>query len=118
MWHNITTIISRGRARSRIVESSANMSEPEEWNLSLAAGPIFWCAFLLGTCLAIAAFPHRLNRWTAVSILLVPACGAFRTGKDLGPDDALNDIYLRFVIILTSHITFLSFCDAKPGTVS
>jgi hypothetical protein len=84
----------------------------------MAAWPLFWSVSLLFACLVIASFPSQLNRWTAVSILIVPASGAFRTAKDLSPDDTLNDIYTRFVIILVSHITHLSFRDASPGSVS
>jgi hypothetical protein len=93
-------------------------AEREPWSMRVAALPLFWFAFLIGTCLVIVSFPRRLNRWNAVSILIIPACGAFQTGKDLGPDDTFNDIYLRFIIILTSHITYLSFKDASPGSVS
>ena len=90
------------------------MSTREEWSLRLAAWPLFCSASLLSTCLYIASFPGRLNRWSAVSVLIVPASAAFRTAKDLSPDDVLNDIYLRFVIILVSHITYLSFRHVPP----
>lgn len=93
------------------------MSTPEDWSLSLAAWPLFWSASLLSTCLVIASFPNRVNRWAAISILIVPASGAFRTGTDFSPDDTLNDIYLRFVIILMSHTAYLCFKDISPGSV-
>ncbi|KAF2688439.1 hypothetical protein K458DRAFT_148106 [Lentithecium fluviatile CBS 122367] len=93
-----------------------NMSAAiEEWSLSTAAWPLFWFAALIFTCLIITSFPNQLNRWTAVSILMVPTSGAFRTADGLSPDDVLNDVYLRFVIILASHITALCFRDAPPG---
>jgi uncharacterized membrane protein YoaT (DUF817 family) len=94
------------------------MALQEEWSLTLAQQPIFWCISLLSICLVIASFPHHLTRWPALSILLVPATGAFRTAQDLSPDDTLNDIYLRFVIILVSHTIYTCFRDAQSCEVS
>lgn len=93
-------------------------AQNEPWIMREAAWPLFWFAFLIFTCLVITSFPSRLNRWTAISILVVPTCGAFQTARELSPDDTLNDIYLRFVLILASHITCLCFRDTSPGSVS
>jgi hypothetical protein len=95
-----------------------------EWTPTLALPSIFWLATLIFTCMCIASFPFfssfplRLDRWTALSVLVVPTGGAFRTAQDLTPDDTFNDIYLRFVIILVSHITYVSFRDWQGSKVS
>jgi hypothetical protein len=51
-------------------------------------------------------------------MLIVPAYGAFETGDQLSPDLSLNDIYLRFVVILFSHMVYLSFKDTLGESVS
>jgi hypothetical protein len=101
----------------------ADTARPD-WTPTLALPSILWLAALIFTCVCIASypffssFPIRLQRWTALSILIAPTAGAFRTAQDLTPDDTFNDIYLRFVIILVSHIIYVSFRDWRGSKVA
>jgi hypothetical protein len=90
----------------------------DDWCIGEGLLSLFWLAFFVFTCLAILSFPNRFRRWTAVMMLIVPACGAFETGDQISPDLSLNDIYLRFVVILFSHVVFLSFEDTLEDRVS
>jgi hypothetical protein len=90
------------------------MSTPDEpWSPKDTLAAFLWCIALVLTSLFIVSFPQQLNRWTAISMLLVPACGAFQTGDTIFPDEVFVDYYLRFILILSSHITWLAFREAS-----
>ncbi|KAH7092333.1 membrane bound O-acyl transferase family-domain-containing protein [Paraphoma chrysanthemicola] len=90
---------------------------PEKsWQPSDSLPAFLWGITLVITSLLIVTFPQHLNRWSAISILIVPACGAFHTGDNIFPDEIFVDYYLRFITILSSHITWLAFRD--PSTLA
>lgn len=80
-----------------------------QWSLSEAKWALFWCASLTFTSLTIVSFPQKSKHWFAISTVLATACGAFRTGEHILPDAVFVDYYLRFIIILASHITWLIY---------
>jgi hypothetical protein len=81
------------------------------WTLTEGARPLLWSGTLLFSCLLAVSFStNTFNRWIVFFSFVVPAAyNAFQTSDNLSPDDTLNDIYLRFVIILSSHVTYLCF---------
>jgi hypothetical protein len=83
----------------------------EPWTLAEGARPLLWSATYLFSCLLIVSYStNTFNRWTIFFFLAIPAAyNTFQTSDNLSPDDTLNDIYLRFVIILSSHIVYLCF---------
>ncbi|KAH7408093.1 membrane bound O-acyl transferase family-domain-containing protein [Phaeosphaeria sp. MPI-PUGE-AT-0046c] len=85
-----------------------NISVPS-WSLSEAKWAFFWCLSLLLTSLSIVSFPHNIHNWFAISAVLVTSCGAFYTGGHIIPDAVFVDYYLRFIIILASHMTWLLY---------
>ncbi|KAH7068390.1 membrane bound O-acyl transferase family-domain-containing protein [Paraphoma chrysanthemicola] len=94
-------------------------SVPEEsWRPSDLLPAVLWGITLVVTSLLIVTFPQHLNRWTGISILIVPACGAFQTGHNIFPDEVFVDYYLRFIIILSSHITWLAFRDSPTSATN
>ncbi|CAI6336766.1 unnamed protein product [Periconia digitata] len=74
--------------------------------------PLIWCVIWILTCWIIVSFPHRLDRWASISLLFTAGYGAFKTSADLSPDDTLNEIYTRFILIGGSHILHLT-CKSK-----
>lgn len=82
------------------------------WSLSEAKWALFWCTSLTFTCLFIVSFPQRTKYWFAILVVLATAYGAFCTGEHIVPDAVFVDYYLRFIIILASHITWLIYSGA------
>lgn len=87
------------------------------WDLSLAASAFFWCISLTLTSLTIVSFPHRISRIVSIPFVLLTGCGAFRTGNNILPDAVFVDYYLRFVIILVSHVTWLVYSGTLKRSV-
>lgn len=79
------------------------------WTFSEAASAFFWCIALTVTSLTIVSFQSRINRYAAIALVLIAGWGAFRTGEHIFPDAVFVDYYLRFIIILVSHITWLVY---------
>lgn len=77
--------------------------------LSTHAQGIIWSLIFVTTCYIIVTFPTHLNRWTSISLLLTAGYGAFKTSLDLSPDDTLNEIYARYIIIGGSHILHMAY---------
>lgn len=87
------------------------------WTISSGAQPITWALSFCFTCLAIGKVPE-LNRWTGLLLLAGPAYGALKTSPNLSPDNTLNDIYSRFVIILSAYIAAYCFMPGAGTSVS
>jgi hypothetical protein len=83
----------------------------EPWTLAEGARPLLWSGTFLFSCFLVVAYStNTFNRWIVFFFLAVPAAyNTFRTADNLSPDDTLNDIYMRFVIIFSSHVVYLCF---------
>ncbi|KAF2712586.1 hypothetical protein K504DRAFT_488980 [Pleomassaria siparia CBS 279.74] len=91
------------------------MADSEElWTLAEGAQPLLWSMIFCFTCLVVVSFPSYFNRWISISMLVISAYGAFQTSHNLSPDDTLNEIYTRYILIGSSHI--LSMCYQNNGS--
>ena len=84
-------------------------NERPEWNLSNGAQPILWSLIFCFTCLLIVSFPTQINRWTGMAILFAAAYGAWQTSDNLSPDDTLNEVYTRYILIGSSHLLSMTY---------
>jgi hypothetical protein len=55
------------------------------------------------------SFPYRFDRWLAVTMVLASGYAAFVTSDDLSPDDKLNEIYKRYVLIGGSYMLSMAY---------
>lgn len=83
----------------------------EPWTLAEGARPLLWSGTFLISCFLVVSFStNTFNRWIVFFFLAIPAAyNTFQTSENLSPDDTLNDIYMRFVIIFSSHVVYLCF---------
>lgn len=86
-----------------------DMEEEERSLLATHLQPFIWAVIWVSTCYIIVSFPHYLNRWTSISLLFTAGYGAFKTSTDMSPDDTLNEIYTRFILIGGSHILHMAY---------
>ena len=75
----------------------------DEWSLSVGARPIFSSIVLHTSWLFVHSFPYRIDRWTRVFIVLGAGFCAWHSAEDLSPDDTFNEIYIRYMLLATSH---------------
>lgn len=88
-----------------------------EWSLSTGARPIFWSILMPFTWLVLVSFPDHVNKWTGVSMVLVVGFCAWQTATELSPDRTLNEIYIRYILIGTSHVAAMVYKNPRNGAI-
>lgn len=88
-----------------------------EWSLSTSARPIFWSMLMPFTWLVLVSFPDHVNKWTGVSMVLVVGFCAWQTATELSPDRTLNEIYIRYILIGTSHAAAMVYKNPRTGAI-
>lgn len=81
----------------------------DEWSLSQASQSLTFSLIFPFTSLLIMSFPYRFDRWLAVTMVLASGYAAFVTSDDLSPDDKLNEIYKRYVLIGGSYMLSMAY---------
>ena len=88
-----------------------------EWSLSTGVRPIFWSIILPFTWLVVVSFPDHVNRWTGLSMVLAAGFCAWQTATELSPDRTLNEVYIRYILIGTSHAAAMVYKNPRTGAI-
>lgn len=89
-----------------------------EWSIEAALKPLLFTFLFIFTSLTYLSFPTHFNSLLCLSTVFLFASVAFLNSTELFPDSYAEEIYLRFVIIFLSHISFLVLERDKSSKVS
>lgn len=80
-----------------------------EWTLVEGAQSIFFAIVFPFTSLVLMSFPQTFDRWVAVTVVLLSAYAAFVTSDHFSPDDTLNEVYTRYILIGGSYMLSMAY---------
>lgn len=67
--------------------------------------------------LFVNSFPNYLNQWVGVSMILAASLCSWQTVHDLSPDYTFNEIYMRYMLLASSHNVAMVYKNSYSKTV-
>lgn len=81
----------------------------EDWSLFEGARALLFAIFFPFTSLLLVSFPQKFDRSIAITLVLSSAYAAFVTSDHLSPDDTLNEVYTRYILIGGSYMLSMAY---------